>query len=67
MTLKDLRKSRGIYPSFVAMTLDISVRHFHRIENAEGYLTKDRARKLAKLYGVKVSEIQDMYGGEIHG
>lgn len=67
MTLETLRTSVGRNPSFVADKLDISYRQFHRIEKGEGYLTKERAKILAKLYGVKMSEILSMYGGKVNG
>lgn len=66
MNLKELRASKGLYPSFVAKKLGVSVRHFYRIENGEGYLTKERAKALSKLYNVKMTEIKECIGGEIY-
>ncbi len=66
MTLKELRISKGIYPSFIAKSLGISVRHFHRIENGQGYLTEERAEKIAEILGVEMSEIKKCYGGNAY-
>lgn len=65
MTLKELRKSKGLYTSFVAKELKVTTRHLNRIENGEGYMTEERAEKLAELYSVTKSEIMSIYGGEI--
>lgn len=67
MTLKELRKSKGLCASFVAKELKVTTRHLNRIENEEGYMTEQRAEKLAQLYSVKKSEIMSIYGGEIRG
>jgi len=58
MNLVELRKSKGLSPSFVRQKLGIvSPKHFWRIETGQGYLTKERIEILAKLYGCKKSEI----------
>ncbi len=66
MNLKEFRATKGMYPSFVAKELNVTVRHFNRIENGEGYMTKERAKKLSKIYNTQLSEIVEMYGGKIH-
>lgn len=58
MTLKEMRVSKGLTASYVAMQLGISHRHFNRIEAGEGYLTGDRIEILSKLYKTKKSEIE---------
>lgn len=63
MTLTELRISKGIKAIFVYKQLGISARHFKRIEKGEGYLTKDRVKKLARIYDVSMSEIRKA-GGE---
>lgn len=62
MTLRELRKSQGISPSYVAKKLDISYRQFLRIEKGEAKLTNKRKKILAKIYGVKMSEITEQGG-----
>lgn len=59
MTLKEMRKAKGISPSHVAKQLGISYRQYNRIEHGEGYLTKERVKILSKLYGVKMSQIAE--------
>ncbi|WP_039241166.1 helix-turn-helix transcriptional regulator [Clostridium botulinum] len=61
-TLRELRISKGILSSFVAKKLEISCRHFTRIETGEGYLTKERAKKLSEIYNVSISEIKKLGG-----
>lgn len=64
MTLRELRTSKGLAPSYVADKLGISYRHFNRIENGEGYLTKERIKALAKLYKVTMTHITSIGGTE---
>lgn len=61
MTLRELRTSKGLCTSYVARQLGLSARHFTRIENGD-YLTEDRIKKLAKLYGVRKSDIKKIGG-----
>ena len=60
MTLKSFRTKRGISPSFVAEKLGITYRQFHRNEIGEAPLPEERAKKLAKIYGVKLSKIKEV-------
>lgn len=61
-TLRELRISKGISPSFVANKLNVSHRHFSRIENGEGYLTKERIKILARLYNTTTLKIKQLGG-----
>lgn len=59
MTLKEMRVSKGLMSAFVSKQLGITYRQFKRIEDGEGYLTIERIKLLAKLYNVKMSEIEE--------
>jgi transcriptional regulator with XRE-family HTH domain len=63
MTLRELRKQKGLSPGFVASKLNITYRHFYRIETSGNFLTRKRAKILANLYGVKIADILK-YGGD---
>lgn len=63
MTLRELRLQKGFQQSYVAKQLGVSSRHLNRIEKGEGYLTNERADKLAKIYSMKMSEIVSVNGG----
>lgn len=58
MNLKQLRQSKGISPSFVASKLNISYRHFHRIEKNGEYLKNDRKNLLAMIYSTTKTNIE---------
>lgn len=55
--LREIRKTNGIMPSFVANKLGVCYRHFARIEVGEATLTKERAEKLSSLYNVDINTI----------
>ena len=59
MTLKQMRDSKGLTSAYVASQLGISRRQFNRIESNEGYLTPTRIKIMSKLYGIKMSEIEE--------
>jgi len=59
MTLKEMRVAKGLTSIYIANQLAISHRQFSRIEAGEGYLTKERVKIMSRLYGVRISEIEE--------
>lgn len=59
MTIKEMRKKKGLLQGYVAEQLGISQRHYQKMEN-EGQKIKDKyKKKMAKLFGCKLSQICD--------
>lgn len=69
MTLRDLRKDKGILAKKVAELLGISYRQYHRIELGETKLDKFKLEKLSQIYEHNVTNIKEAWekGCEIYG
>lgn len=61
MTLKDLRKKKGMFAHKIAEHLEISYRQYHRIELCMAKLDKAKAEKLSEVYDVDVVKIEEAW------
>lgn len=61
MTLKDIRKNKGILAQKIAEYLGISYRQFHRIESGNAKLDDTKAESLSQIYKVDVVEIKEAW------
>lgn len=61
MTLKDIRKNKGILAQKIAEYLGISYRQFHRIESGNAKLDDTKAENLSQIYKVDVTEIRQAW------
>lgn len=61
MTLKDLRKEKGILARKIAEHLGISYRQYHRIENGKAKLDKLKIEKLSQIHEINVTQIEEAW------
>lgn len=61
MTLKELRKGKGIQRKFIAEKIGICGKHLNDIEGGRVNLTDKIAKKLSNFYGLKINDIKKMY------
>lgn len=61
MTLRTLRREKGILASKVAQHLGITYRQYHRIEKSEAKLDKLKAEKLSQIYDTDVDKIENAW------
>lgn len=60
-TLKDLRNEKNLSLSQVAYKLGIHSSYVGYLERAERTLSIDRAAEMARLYGVSLDKIYELY------
>lgn len=61
MTLKDLRKEKGILARKVAEYLGVTYRQYHRIETGQVKPDKLKSEKLSQIYSINVAQVQNLW------
>jgi len=58
MTLKEIKKEKGLVTGKIAGWLGITYRQYHRIEKGQSKLDKLKSEKLSQIFELPVTEIQ---------
>ena len=65
MTLKEARKQSGLKANFIADKIGVSRRMLYYYENGKNTIPHEKLKQLAKMYGVKISNLSILRNFEI--